>query len=182
MAVNKMKTCPIDGTKLKAELRRRRLSAIQTSKEMGYGETAIHNAIERRSMSSQMALLLDKLFGIKYDLIKPDDTKPEPAQTALSIPTEKADVDLDKLEELLEKSNQLLKDNSDFIEAIKQGFRVQTSPRIIAEDISQGVRDGLMSWWNQINKDFYKRLLGTMYSAMIQAINAEGKQNENLIR
>ena len=69
------KTKPIDGAKLK-ELVLNRGHITHISADMGYSHTALGLAIKSNKISEPMAVMLDKMFGIKYEAYKPKEEEP----------------------------------------------------------------------------------------------------------
>lgn len=68
---------PIDGNKLDKELAKRGESAWNVSSEIGFAHTYLSCCKSRGRISQHSMLLLERMYGIKYDDVKPDESKPE---------------------------------------------------------------------------------------------------------
>ena len=58
---------PINGEKLKVALKKRNLKRSVVSEEMGLSRCYIQSAINRNTISRSSIILLEKLFGIKFE-------------------------------------------------------------------------------------------------------------------
>lgn len=114
----------IDGTKLKKELTNRNLSYIEVSKRIGYSDAFISNSIKRKTMNKPGLNMLETLYNIKYDDIKPD----EEMEVCCESVTDKAIIDVkddsnkDILKDILKQqslTNNYLKDIFNDIHFIK---------------------------------------------------------------
>ena len=140
------------------------------SMEMGYDRAYISRVISTEKISKAAATLLELIYGIKYDQYKPDEPKKEPKAPAQAAQQEAVpQADLTRLEDMLQQAVRILHDNKEFMEQVKGGFRVRTSPTLISQDLSQGVRDGIVSAWNSIKADYYRSMREGMRAAMIDA-------------
>ena len=178
---------PVDKEKLDKILFEKKLVKKQLSLEMAGYRQYLNNEITR-GLRHQTIVMLDKLYGIAYDEIKPDEPKKEKAaetggaeadaeeekpeeekkQTETQAPA--AQADLSKLEDMLQRAVRLLNQNAEFEEMVKQGFRVRTTPQIMTQDISEGVRQGMEAFWRNQQKDIIGKLNGLVYAATLQAI------------
>ena len=88
----KQTTKPIDSDKLKNLcLGKGHITVL--SSEMGYSKDALSYAVSTGKISNQMALLLDKIHGIKYEDYKPEEPKPEPKEELKADPTQAGTVE-----------------------------------------------------------------------------------------
>lgn len=80
---------PIDSYKLKNLcLDKGYLTAL--SEEMGYGGSSLSRTISSGRISNQMAMLLEKVYGIKYEDYKPEE---KPATELVGTVTEESKAD-----------------------------------------------------------------------------------------
>ena len=87
----------IDSAKLEKELKKRNLTKMEVSKQLGYGETYIVNVTSRGMISEPAAKLLNNLYNIDIDSYKYVQEEPVP-QAPAPAP---AAIDYDKLNEIL---------------------------------------------------------------------------------
>lgn len=75
------RTKPIDGEKLRAELRQRNITMLAASHAIGHGNTYIKNAVDAGRLSESSIMLLEHLYHIDPDLYvvpeKSDEPEPE---------------------------------------------------------------------------------------------------------
>ena len=74
--MSRAKAIPVDYTKLAKELKKQGKDISTASCEMGFHESYLSHVSSRHELRKSSVVLLEKLFGIAYDAIKPD----EPAQ------------------------------------------------------------------------------------------------------
>ena len=72
----------IDGEKLAKELRVRDLRKDAVSKGVGYSKNYIGYVIKEGKIRKSAMALLESVYGINYDSIKPDEQKQEPVSDA----------------------------------------------------------------------------------------------------
>lgn len=184
MSAKKMRTqekYPVDKEKLLDELKERGLNQSRASVEMGYDASYISCRMYENALAKPVLLMMEKMFGITYDMIKPDDQmkkekREEKSTNPELVAAAGTSLDLDKITDLLKDTKELIKENAEYCQMIKQGFRVQTSPRFSTQDISAGVREGIAMWWSQNKSDVMSKLRGTMYAAFFEALHAEDKK------
>lgn len=117
---------------------------------------------------------LEQEFGISYEMIKPE----EPVKSLEKEPVKEASTaDLTKLEEQMKSAVEHLRECEEFLELMKQGFRVQTKPMISSQDISMGVREGVSMWWNANGGDIIKKIRSAMYAAFYDVLHSDAKNN-----
>ena len=75
---------PIDGDKLR-ELIFSKGYITDISEELGYGKTYLTQVCKGRKITQTAALLLDKLYGIKYEDYKPEVKIEKPVQETMPI-------------------------------------------------------------------------------------------------
>lgn len=163
---------PVDKEKLDKILFEKKLVKNQMGLEMAGYRQYFHNEI-RDGLRHQTIVMLDKLYGIAYDEIKPDEPKiekPEEEKKQTETQAPAAQADLSKLEDMLQRAVRLLNQNDEFVEMVKQGFRVRTTPQLMTQDISEGVRQGMEAFWRNQQKDIIGKLNGLVYAATLQAI------------
>lgn len=105
------KSIVIDPEKLRQEIAKRGLTASDASREVGYNDGAITNAINRGCVSNQLAFVLDKILNIKIDDLKPTApaTNPEAIAEQMRITPEGVQANIlaekiaEKLAPVLEK-------------------------------------------------------------------------------
>lgn len=68
---------PIDSNKLR-KLINQHGSEYSVSASIGYSSQALHTVLTRGSISEAMADHIESRLGIKFDLYKPEEPKPEP--------------------------------------------------------------------------------------------------------
>lgn len=73
----KLRSKPIDGCKLKSEVAKRFKSYLEADRDLGFS-SCIGNWIQRNSMPDYGLYLIEGKWGVTYDMIKPDEPKPEP--------------------------------------------------------------------------------------------------------
>ena len=162
---------PVDKEKLDKILFEKKLVKNQMGLEMAGYRQYFQNEI-RDGLRHQTIVMLDKLYGIAYDEIKPDGPKKEKPeeekkQTEKQAPA--AQADLSKLEDMLQRAVRLLNQNAEFEEMVKQGFRVRTTPQLMTQDISEGVRQGMEAFWRNTKKEFISQMNGLVYAAVYKA-------------
>lgn len=163
----------VDREKLERVLFEKKLVKNQMGLEMGGYRQYFTNEI-RDGLRHQTVVMLDKLYGISYDEIKPDETKkekPEEEKKQTETQAPAAQADLTKLEDMLQRAVRLLNQNDEFVEMVKQGFRVRTTPQLMTQDISEGVRQGMEAFWRGMKKDFLSQMNGLVYAAVYKAIS-----------
>ena len=166
---------PIDKDKLNRILFERKLVKNQMGLEMAGYRQYFSNEI-RDGLRHQTVVMLDKLYGITYDMIKPDEPKKEKPeeekkQTETPAAAPAAQADLAKLEDMMQRAVRLLNQNDEFVEMVKQGFRVRTTPQLMTQDISEGARQGMEAFWRNTKKEFISQMNGLVYAAVYKAIS-----------
>ena len=170
----------VDKCKLDNELmKKHQITSEDAAEKMGLNRYYFSRYISRnKGLSKLLMNALEQNFGITYEMIKPDEQMKKEVKETNPELVEAAGIglDLDKITDLLKDTKELIKENAEYCQMIKQGFRVQTSPRFSTEDISAGVREGIAMWWSQNKSDVMSKLRGTMYAAFFEALHADDKK------
>ena len=69
---------PISGERLKMAIKKTGVSQVDASYQIGYSRSYLANCCNLGEISKSALLLLNKMFGIGYDDIKPETEKEEP--------------------------------------------------------------------------------------------------------
>lgn len=194
MAKSAYSIIDIDPVKFEKWIAGKKVTAANMSRSIGYHDAAIGKAKEKRTMSVRMFKALETRYGLQLeDIIKDDTTEPaakaEPEATghdckanaqAMELLAKAADEEqrmLGELERRLKSTVEKLDVLKDLANNITAGFHVQTTPRILTEDIAIGVCDGMGRWWNKNKSNIIDQFRGAMCSAYIDALNKRwGKQ------
>lgn len=67
----------IDPAKLRAEIEKRGMTAIQMSKEMGFANGFMSNCMIRGTMHRSAVTMMGRLYGIDPDSIRPEGDPPD---------------------------------------------------------------------------------------------------------
>lgn len=82
----KVSTFPIDRRAFEREFKRRNLLMIEVSKELGYAPGYLSNVLYTGAIRDSVAVLLDKLYGIKRETIERKEApEPVPVQQELVV-------------------------------------------------------------------------------------------------
>ncbi len=106
------KAIKIDGAKLREELRRRGLTYVSVSKELGFCDSYISTVVSTGSIGVPAAKLLNLRYNIDIELIKPDDVLIEEAQSKKEPEVDKSMEDLKS--EILELTSTIKELKEDF--------------------------------------------------------------------
>lgn len=91
----KSRTKKVDRKKLKKALNEKGVAVCEASVEMGYGHSSIHSSLNRSGgLSRPMLKALETRYGITYDMIKLDESKPEVKKEAKETVKETASAHL----------------------------------------------------------------------------------------
>ena len=66
------RTRPVDGAKLNAHLKARKLDKVLVSQEMGYAAGYLNHCIERGTIGRNAAMILEAKYGISPDCYDPE--------------------------------------------------------------------------------------------------------------
>ena len=187
MAKSAYSIIDIDPVKFEKWIAGKKVTAANMSRSIGYHDAAIGKAKEKRTMSMRMFKALETRYGLQLeDIIKADT--PEPAAKAepetaghdcaanaqaMELLAKAADEEqrmLGELDRRIKSMTEKMDVLKDLANNITAGFHVQTTPRIMTEDIAIGVCDGISRWWNKNKSDILDKLRGAMCAAYIDAL------------
>ena len=90
-------TQPIDYDKLTRAIAARNLDGAKASRQMGFESGYLQNVKRNQCLRKNSVLMLERMFGISYDEIKPD----EPAATVEAAPERPQDDMVDMLKAIM---------------------------------------------------------------------------------
>lgn len=90
-------TQPVDYDKLTRAIHSRNLDNSKASRQMGFRSGYLQNIKSNQCMRASSLLMLERMFGISYDEIKPD----EPAATVEAAPERPQDDMADMLKAIM---------------------------------------------------------------------------------
>lgn len=92
---------PIDMDKLQGEVKRAGKTMMEVATEMGFSSNYFARSKMANGIKRATALMLEKLYGIQYEDIKPEE-KPDPAEGIKTV--DHAPVDYEKLADVIRRA------------------------------------------------------------------------------
>lgn len=173
----------IDGNKLKKLLIDKYGSLTRAGALVGRSSSYFQKFCCNDEIPAHAVPVVEKILDIKYDQYKPADEADKKQPEQMSQQTAPPPTDLTRIEIALKELVRQQQAMSEVLELIKQGFRVQTSPRINSQDISEGVLDGLSRYVKRVESEGKRDLNGIIFSAVLSAMNKKDELgNEQLNR
>ena len=149
-----LKKKPVDYEKLKALFIRRGLKLESVSIEMGHTGHFLSHSKETGHLSNAALKMLDMMYNVKYDEIKPDE--PASDSTILEpVRESKPDFDYDILQMTIMDAVMLANKNTDY-NALREmlAYAVETAIRNVIND--KAVQIQLATWLTRCNSDGWK--------------------------
>lgn len=140
-------------------------------KDIGYNKTFYFNVVDRGYVSAPAVKALEFVYGLNVEDIMPDppnEELPEPNPVEAPVETAKT-ADLTKLEDMVKQMVKATIATQQMTDDIRKGFRVQTTPRLDVESISEGVKAGMEAFWRNKKEEIVRMLNGIIFAGSFEA-------------